>query len=133
MPYYVSYRVPQEVHAKLINWARWCWLGAWPHPLPPTHCLSAERGYIIPTWADDGAPAPITPPPNAAAAKIVQAAWEELPYLPRLVLRAEYPARKAPRVDEARELHLNIEQYEGMLRIAVGKVEVACAVRASNN
>ena len=35
--------------AELRNWARWCWSGAWPHPLPPSHCASIEHRYLAPS------------------------------------------------------------------------------------
>ena len=34
---------------ELRNWARWCWSGAWPHPLPPSHCASIEHRYMAPS------------------------------------------------------------------------------------
>lgn len=34
---------------ELRNWARWCWSGAWPHPLPPDHCASIEHRYVAPS------------------------------------------------------------------------------------
>lgn len=34
---------------ELRNWARWCWSGAWPHPLPPDHCASIEHLYQAPS------------------------------------------------------------------------------------
>jgi len=37
------------IDAELRNWARWCWSGAWPHPLPPSHCASIEHRYMAPS------------------------------------------------------------------------------------
>lgn len=37
------------IDAELRNWARWCWSGAWPHPLPPSHCASIEHRYVAPS------------------------------------------------------------------------------------
>jgi len=37
------------IDAELRNWARWCWSGAWPHPLPPDHCASIEHRYQAPS------------------------------------------------------------------------------------
>jgi len=37
------------IDAELRNWARWCWAGALPHPMPPTHCRSIEHRYIAPS------------------------------------------------------------------------------------
>ena len=37
------------IDAELRNWARWCWSGAWPHPLPPSHCASIEHRYQAPS------------------------------------------------------------------------------------
>lgn len=34
---------------ELRNWARWCWSGPWPHPLPPDHCASIEHRYQAPS------------------------------------------------------------------------------------
>jgi len=37
------------IDAELRNWARWCWSGAWPHPLPSSHCASIEHRYMAPS------------------------------------------------------------------------------------
>ena len=37
------------IDAELRNWARSCWSGAWPHPLPPDHCASIEHLYQAPS------------------------------------------------------------------------------------
>ncbi len=37
------------IDAELRNWARWCWSGPWPHPLPPGHCASIEHRYVAPS------------------------------------------------------------------------------------
>jgi len=122
------YRVPDGIHYELLNWARWCWIGSWPHPLPPTRCGSAERDYRVPPdsvldMVDPPPPPPIRP--NAQRAMRVQEVWKSLPYKPRLVLKAEYPCHKdhSARVDAARFLGMVLREYETHLSYAVGCVE----------
>lgn len=127
------YRVPNALHALLINWARWCHLGAWPHPLPPTQCGSLEGNYTVPAWeALDSEEAVQQKPirPNERDARKIQSAWEALEGFPRLALKAEYPAKVCGRTEAAGKLGLTIQQYENHLRIAVLHVEgVLNAVR----
>lgn len=118
---------PTWVHEELMNWSRWCWRGAYPHPLPHTACGSVERNYQrISEEATAENARPI--PPNEAYARIVQAAWEAMPHLPRQVLRAEYPQRhESGRVEHGRNgaavrLQISLEQYEAALSVASYKV-----------
>ena len=41
--------IPDWIDAELRNWSAWCWSGAWPHPLPPSHCASIEYRYLAPS------------------------------------------------------------------------------------
>ena len=129
------YRVPNEIHSELCNWSAWCWLGAWPHPLPRTQCGSIESDYLIPQWEAvelEEAPPPSRIRPNERQARKAQAAWELLEGFPRLALKAEYPGNDycADRQDRAHGLRLTVQQYENNLQIAVNKMEVAFALRA---
>ena len=120
---------PDWIHAELINWSRWCWLGAWPHPLPPEYCGSIERnypGHRLPEGNADDEARPIQP--NETNARIVDRVWKALPDLPRLVLRAEYPQRyESGRVEHgragaARWLHVSLRDYEAGLIVAIGRI-----------
>lgn len=127
-------RIPDRIHEELLNWSRWCHLGAWPHPLPRTQCGSLEGDYRAPVWEELGeeeAPPPPRIRPNERNARRVQEAWESLEGFPRLTLKAEYPASNhSDRVERARMLRLTLQQYENNLQIAVNRVEAAFAVRA---
>jgi hypothetical protein len=108
-----GYRVPNDVHHELLNWARWCWTGEWPHP-------SMVR-FIE---EDDEAVRP--PPPNARNAQLVQTAWERMHLQARLVLRAEYPLRTGQgRAAEAKRLHMTPSEYEAALAWAVRRIQEA--------
>lgn len=37
------------IDAELRNWSAWCRSGAWPHPLPQSHCASIEHRYMAPS------------------------------------------------------------------------------------
>ncbi|MCL1961518.1 MAG: hypothetical protein FWG56_07060 [Desulfovibrionaceae bacterium] len=129
----MMYRVPDRIHHELLNWSRWCWLGDWPHPLPPVRCASAEGQYRAPPEFDDevaGAPAPIRIQPNERNARLVQQAWAALHEKPRRVLKAEYPAYCGSRTQAARALLMTIREYETHLRYAVNQVEAKFAVCA---
>lgn len=129
-------KIGETVHAELLNWARWCWQGEWPHPLPPTHCGSLESGYRAPPdWNPDDEPQPLTIKPNARHAQIVQAVWEKLDQPARLVLKAEYPARAESgrarsRAEAAYYLAMPQWLYDTFLLQALKEVEAAIAVRA---
>ena len=128
-------RIPDRIHEELLNWSRWCNLGAWPHPLPRTQCGSLEGDYRAPVWEEFGeeeAPPPARIRPNERQARRVQEAWESLEGWPRLALKAEYPSNdhQSGRADRAHRLTLTVQQYENHLQIAVNRVEVAFATRA---
>lgn len=125
---------PSWVHEELVNWSRWCWRGAYPHPLPHTSCGSIERNYQ--RISEDGSAENARPvSPNEAHARIVQAAWETMPRLPRQVLRAEYPQRhESGRAEHGRSgaaarLQITLEEYEAALSAAAYKVMMAFEVR----
>lgn len=128
--------IPDDVHQELLNWARWCWSGPWPHPLPPTECGSLEAGYRAPPEWDclDGRRTPVVRP-NERRARVVQDVWSRLPDGERLVLKQEYPAalearRVLGREAAARRLNMPLHWYERHLGAAVNKVENAFAVCA---
>jgi hypothetical protein len=127
------YRVPSAIHEELLNWARWCNLGAWPHPLPRTQCGSFEGNYRVAHWEelnDEEAPPPKPIRPNERQARRVQEAWDSLQGSPRLVLKSEYPGSDhGYRSDRAAKLGLTVQQYENNLQIAVNRVEAAFAIR----
>lgn len=127
-------RIPDAVHEELLNWSRWCWLGAWPHPLPPTHCGSLEAQYRAPLNVnfDESQEAPPPPRirPNERHARMVQETWEKLPNFERLVLKAEYPGRESAgrnegRLVAARRLGIDEWAYDRHLQSAVLKVQEA--------
>jgi hypothetical protein len=118
---------PEWLHYELLNWSRWCWQGAWPHPLPPSICGSAERDYTrfrADSSSDDARPIP----PNASRALIVDGVWHGLPPAPRQVLRAEYPQYHASgraelgRCGAARRLRMSLRDYEAALGVAASRV-----------
>ncbi len=125
---------PEWLHHELLNWSRWCWLGAYPHPLPPSHCYSIEHqfaGWRLPEGADVAPLPEKLPAPIEARARIVNDAWSALPDLPRMVLRAEYPQRRESgrleygQAGAARRLHIRLSEYEGALVMAIGRVWTA--------
>lgn len=65
------------IDAELRNWARWCWSGAWPHPLPQNHAASAEGHYLAPSDLGES-PEPRQPAPNRHRAEIVHRVYLEL-------------------------------------------------------
>jgi hypothetical protein len=127
-------RVPDKIHDELLNWSRWCNLGAWPHPLPRTQCGSFEGNYRVAHWEEldeEEAPPPPKIRPNERHARRVQEAWEKLEGFPRLALKSEYPGNdRGNRTDRAARLRLTVQQYENHLQIAVNRVEAAFALRA---
>jgi len=120
-------RIPDKIHEELLNWSRWCNLGAWPHPLPRTQCGSLEGDYRAPVWEEldmEEAPPPPRIRPNERNARRVQAAWESLEGFPRLTLKSEYPSNDhTDRAARAARLRLTVQQYENNLQIAVNRVE----------
>ena len=126
------YRIPDTLHHELLNWARWSWLGQWPHPLPASQCGSAEGDYRAPPEYDMDLATPVQAwriRPNERNARVVQGVWETLHDKPRLVLKAEYPGKDGHRSDSAAALGMTIQAYETHLRYAVLKVEEAFEVR----
>lgn len=108
------FQVPDHVHTELVNWSRWCWTGAWPHP------------GMTPIPDDDDAPR--LAPPHAPSALVVQAAWGAMHTEARLVLRAEYPGRSGQgRAEDARRLGMGLDRYDALLAYATGRVEEACS------
>lgn len=125
--------IPEAAHFELINWSRFCWEGAYPYPLPATHCFSFEHHYQAPSDLGDKDAPPPRIVANAHRALIVQGVYQILPINSRLVLRAEYPQRRASgraeygMVGAARRLHIRLSEYEYALQRAVDKVQEAFA------
>ena len=117
--------IPDFVHSEMRNWARWCWMGAYPHPLPPTSCGSAEGDYrsIGENATDDARPIP----PNETNALIVDRIWRGLPFSERLVVKIEYPARHEydwsyGRVGVCRRIKMPLRDYEAKLFAGLSRV-----------
>ena len=111
------------VHQELQNWSRWCWSGAYPHPLPTETCASIEKHYN--RTNDEGTDPPERAiMPNIRNAERVQAIWETLPYLPKQVLRAEYPQRNNGRKTACRRLGINEDGYLSALHSACYKIMI---------
>ena len=115
------------LHQELLNWARWCWSGGWPHPIPPDHCASLEGQYQAPPWEDEPESVRKMPEPNAERARIVEKVWSRLPDGPRFVLRWEYPCWwwQVEVHRAARTLRMSVTHYEGNLLVAIGRVRKA--------
>lgn len=114
--------VPDWVDHELRNWARYCWIGVYPHPIPPCRCASLEGNYSrfgedTDAEAIDSKPIPV----NLTNAKIVQGVYEILPYLPQQVLRAEYPQRHAQKC----VVRVSKDEYAAALAAAVYRVMLA--------
>ena len=120
--------VHELAHFELINWARWCWLGRFPHPLPPEHCASYEHHYLAPSDLGDSDAPPSRILPNAQNARRVQAIYDALPETQRQVIRAEYPQfRQSGRAEHgrhwmARHLGIAVSEYDYALQVVSGLV-----------
>lgn len=78
-------------HHELMNWAKWCWEGEDPRPLPPQVCGSAEGSYV-PTASEDCLDKPENKPKAVAhRAEVVQGLFERMPDKLRAVMIATYP------------------------------------------
>ncbi len=84
---------PRWVEDELHNWSRWCWLGDWPHPLPPSRCASGERDYPSGQDREGDEPPPAVIPVMHERARAVNALYEALPLVERRIIQAEYPRR----------------------------------------
>ena len=122
---------PDWVHDELCNWARFCWEGEYPQPVPPNHCYSFEHNYLAPSdmGCDDAPSTRILA--NARHALIVQDVYVVLPITQRLVLRAEYPQRiesgraEFGKIGAARRLKMRVSEYDAALTAAAGSVRRA--------
>ena len=132
-------RIPDAVHEELLNWSRWCWLGAWPHPLPSTQCGSLESGYRAPPdWNPDDPPLPPPIRPNQRHAEIVHTAWKEMDKRAARVLKAEYPGRESDGRNEGKavaaiRMNMPVWLYDEMLMKGVRLVEAAFAAKEKKN
>ncbi len=113
---------PEWVHQELMNWSRWCWMGAYPHPLPDQRCGSVEREYTkyrTENTTDEAQQIR----PNESRALIVQKAWLSMHDTAKKVIVAEYPQRakhqgKAP----WRSIGISRTEYDKALMSAAGKI-----------
>lgn len=122
------------IDAELRNWARWCWSGAWPHPIPPDHAASLEGRYIAPIIEDADAVQPRPVPPNRRHAEIVHEV-----YMTRLTTRERWVLvwRYVKPVEDQvarRRIRINKREWEVALMAAarcVGEAfrEASIAVR----
>jgi hypothetical protein len=117
------------IDAELRNWARWCWSGPWPHPLPPGHCASIEHRYVAPS--DLGAEVDAEEiarriPIIRDRAEIVHQVYRErLARIEQQVLAFEYvhgPADEFERRRKARKLRASMTVYERSLISAAQQV-----------
>lgn len=127
----MKFRKQREIssfaHHELLNWARWCWLGKSPIPLHSV-CKSLECNYSRISDEEEKAERKILP--NNQRAEIVQAAWEALPKVHRLILVYEYPNRVGMLQiggSRAVSVRLGLSQsgYEEVLARAVHKIILA--------
>lgn len=117
---------PDWLRHEMENWSRWCWRGAYPHPLPPKHCASPEWQYERireegEIESVDSKPIPV----NEVHAQIVQGVYEALPTLQAQVLRAEYPQRRSSSVQKRLIVQMGKSAYESALNVALFRVMVA--------
>ena len=123
---------PKWLDEEMQNWARYCWLGAWPHPLPPSQCASLEGNYVRinpngETESEDYKPIPVC----EENARLVQQTYDVMAVVHQLVLRAEYPqrhewgsAKTDSRKAAARFVGLHSEdQYLSILASALYRVQ----------
>ncbi len=121
--------IPEWVEHEIHNWARWCWSGPWPHPLPPTHCTSAERYYRAPSDLGEAETPP--PPPYVPNAEIVQQAYVAMLKQEQHVMKAEYiqpwdsGRARYGKVGAARRLRMSLATYETILRSGCFRIERA--------
>lgn len=123
--------IERWVHEELVNWARWCWSGSWPHPVRPGRAASAEGRFVAPSDLGDESGEPHIRP-HSGRARIVQRVYErQLTERQRRVLASEYPRRhlsgrvRYGRAGAARKLHLSTAMYETALRQAARQVQEA--------
>jgi hypothetical protein len=120
----ISGWVDDELH----NWSRWCWSGAWPHPMPAGRAESAEGRYVpesvygAEVEQDEAARRP--PPANARRAEIVQRCYAtRLTTVERRSLVVTYvkpfPSSQQAR---ARRAGVTVDVYETALMSAARKV-----------
>lgn len=118
-------QIPDHIHHELLNWSRWCWRGAYPHPIPPNHCGSPEWQYQRinedgTTESVDEKPIPV----NEINAKIVQDVYDRLPWIQQQVLRYEYPQKHSI---SKRNTNISRSDYESALSSAVRKIDAEFA------
>lgn len=110
---------PSWLHAELINWARWCWMGDYPGPTPQTTCVSFEKHWRPTEWESDPDDRGRTFVDEDMALNI-DLIWRKLPATPRLILRAAYPKRylyETPQ-EAAKEAGVKMSEWEEELNRA---------------
>ena len=119
---------PKWVDDEMMNWARYCWRGAWPQPMPKRQCASLEgcysrHGEESTTESVDEKPIPVL----EVNAKIIQRAYDHMAGVHQLVLRAEYPQRREwggkSRKAAARFVGLREEDYLSILASALYRIQ----------
>lgn len=116
--------IDRWIEDELWNWARWCWSGAWPHPLPPDHAASAEGRFVAPPeWGENAeAEQPRAPAPNRERAEIVHRVFRErLTQTERWALIHRYVRRTEERIT-LRRMRVSRDVYETTLLSAARKV-----------
>lgn len=113
--------IAEHVHHEFINWARWCWSGAWPHPIPPDHAASLEGRYLAPSdLGEPPEPRPI--PPNRQRAEIVHSVFmDRLTQNERWALIHRYIRRTEDRI-ACRRMRVSMDVFETALVNAANKV-----------
>ena len=110
------------IDAEFRNWARWCWSGAWPHPIPPDHAASLEGRYIAPIIEDADAVQPRAPAPNRQRAEIVHRVFmDRLTQTERWSLIHRYVRRTEDRI-AWRRMRVSRDVFETTLVNAARKV-----------
>lgn len=118
-------KVSKKINSELENWARWCWHGPLPHPIPPTHCESFEWQYERvreegEIESVDDRPIPV----NHVNANIVHGVYVMLPVIQAQILRAEYPQRFSKAKDKL-IVQIGETAYISAFKKAVCKVKAA--------
>lgn len=133
--------IPKWLDDELRNWARWCWSGSWPHPIPPDHAASAEGKFVgksiygAEIEQDERADKPLKP--NAEHAEKVHEVYRnQLGRDEQRVLVHEYVhlvnkdheddgSRERHRRRKARKMRMSLMMYERVLLDAANRVAMA--------
>ncbi|TAL89271.1 MAG: hypothetical protein EPN62_08710 [Candidimonas sp.] len=114
---------PSWVETEMWNWSRYCWDGAWPHPLPTMSCASIERNYRPPPAIDsqeERRPKQIVNYPHAL---IVEGVYNSLPLVEQQIVQFEYPRRyEFDEFNYRGELIRNVRLRNGCRRLGIKQV-----------